>query len=67
MSDFVHPSIAGAPEPWRPWLPGANHRPNTIIIIVIGLLAWMGWSEEQIAALLAVVYPVVLAARGGQQ
>ncbi|WP_194893549.1 hypothetical protein [Catenulispora pinisilvae] len=62
----VRPLIYPVPRPGHPLADASSPKLAAVIILVI-VLAAMGWSEEQVLALLAVLFPLAFSAGGEGQ
>lgn len=62
----AHSLIYPVPRPGHPLADTSSPKLAAVIILVI-VLAAMGWSEEQILALLAVLFPLALSTGGEGQ
>ena len=65
--DVAQSSIYPGPRPGHP-LAGAGQTPKLVaVVILVIVLTMMGWTEEQVLALLTVLFPVTLTAGGEGQ
>lgn len=63
--DFVHPLIYPVRRPGH-LLAEASQIPKLVaVVILVIVLTTMGWTEEQILALLAVLFPLALTSGEG--
>lgn len=56
------PSVTG-PAPAHPLAGLRPTGPRTVVVILVGWLAWYGWPAEQVVAVLLVLLPAAAARR----
>lgn len=65
--DVAQSLIYPGPRPGHP-LAGAGRPPKLVAVLVLVIvLAMMGWTEEQVLTLLAVLFPLAVTAGGEAQ